>query len=96
MMTRRLYAVFAVFAACVAMVTLTGCLVDLANDGEAGFKQCSTWSFYHTAKKTDATSTAELRSQPLEEWIKSRDEGAAEVAMPGTAIREPDDPAPGG
>ncbi len=63
-------------------LTLTaGCKIILGDDGEIGFKQSTSWGFYHTAKKTEATSTSELQPMSLEAWFKNEE---AKATIPET------------
>lgn len=54
---------------------LPGCQILLTDDGEVGFKQSTSWGFYHTAKKTDATATSETKPMSLEAWFASEKAG---------------------
>lgn len=56
-------------------LSLAGCKIILTDDGEVGFKQSTSWGFYHTAKETKATSTSETKPMSLEAWFANEKAG---------------------
>jgi len=48
-----------------------GCVIDLHGNGEVGFKQATSWGFYHTTQIEDEKqhATSEIKSQPLLDYI---------------------------
>ena len=55
-------------------VAVGGCTITTANDGEVGFRQCTSWGFYHTAKDTKSEASINTDVPSLEEWIKAQPE----------------------
>ena len=58
---------------CLSLLCLpfVGCIMKLDGNGEYGFKQESTMSFYHSTEIADPkqTATIEIASQPFLDWI---------------------------
>lgn len=55
----------ATFGGCLA----GGCATKLGDRVEYGFKQSTSWGFYHDTGRTGVLATAELSIPSLEEWI---------------------------
>lgn len=56
---------------------LTGCMTITTNQSEVGFRWGTEVTFFSRASKTsDEPATAELKSQPLNEWLASPNETA--------------------
>jgi len=67
------------------LLGLTGCVVELHGNGEVGFKQATTWSFYHATQIEDEkqVSKSELTSQPLLDYLaKPQDEAGPPAPTP--------------
>jgi len=62
---------------------LLGCTIPLSNGGEVGFKQSTTWSFYHTTVDTKAKSEAAVEFPAVEDLIKSKAEDKPEPVVDG-------------
>lgn len=101
MVTRRVGAVFVVFAACAAMVALAGCVTHGHRKVTIGFLgqtiTVEDQAYPNSEGNQEYRSTFDGSAWDLIfGWMQPGDEADEGAAMPGTAIREPDDPAPGG
>jgi len=89
-------AVMVAFAACAMMVALSGCVVLLKDSAEMGVEQSSRIGFYHTARSTNATSSAELQVQALVDWLmkdaQPADAGEDTDETPASETGETEDP----
>ncbi len=59
-----------------------GCVAGLTNAGEIGFKQSTSWGFYHRAEATEGESRAELDLQPIIDYVvelQEQQEDSSEV-----------------
>lgn len=52
-----------------AIVTQFGCTFTLKDQGEIGFRQSTSWSFYHQANESKATASSNLEAPSVEEWL---------------------------
>ncbi len=55
------------------LLLTSGCHIVTLNDGEVGFKQTTSWSFYHVAKQTGSIpSDSGVEFQAFEDWLRSK------------------------
>ena len=52
---------------------LAGCTFTTRNDSEFGFRQSTSWGFYHETKTTAPEATSRTEFPSLESWIKKDD-----------------------
>ncbi len=78
----------------VLVVLAAGCTFTLKDNGEIGFKQATSWSFYHTTSETKSTASSNLEAPSVEEWLfKDKTETPPSPKEPAV---EPDGGTPGG
>lgn len=59
------------------LLAAAGCTIDLANQGEVGFRYGTEITFFHRAAKTsDEHAVSDLSVPSIEEWIKGDDADA--------------------
>lgn len=68
MRTRLSY--FVAFAFVLSLAS--GCVVTLKDNGEAGFRQSSEFSFFHRTSRTDAESKAEASSSVVDKLLEPK------------------------
>ena len=71
-MAQRFRSVMVVVFGCVTLWQLAGCTVTLTDDGALGFRQTTSWEFFHRATTTNSDSSSCLDVPSLEEWFKAQ------------------------
>lgn len=69
--------------------TCSGCTMTLADKGEFGFKQSTSWGFYHEATATEAKATSKLEAPTIIDWLTGGiDEAVGSVVVPVTGTED--------
>lgn len=76
-------ATVALFGGCFAV----GCRIDLRNNGSVGFRQSTSWEFFHTTSGSNPDgASAASSSQPLEDYLKGPRESPGTSSKPSSEM----------